>query len=157
MQRVLVCIDGSPRQPHVLEAAAGLARRTGARLVLFQSVGLPHGMPVEAWRLSPNDVVRSLEEGARANLTTCERALDPALRGGIKVTIGVPWESICRAAREEDVDLVVLGSHGYDALDRVVGTTAAKVVNHADRAVLVVRAHERLASGARANETPNPS
>ena len=47
-------------------------------------------------------------------------------------------------AREEDVDLIVLGSHGFDVLDRIVGTIAAKVVNHADRAVLVVRSPERL-------------
>jgi nucleotide-binding universal stress UspA family protein len=38
-----------------------------------------------------------------------------------------------------DVDLIVIGSHGYGALDHVLGTTAAKVVNHADRSVLVVR------------------
>jgi nucleotide-binding universal stress UspA family protein len=42
------------------------------------------------------------------------------------------------------VDLIVIGSHGYDALDRLLGTTAAKVVNHADRSVLVVRAAERI-------------
>ena len=49
------------------------------------------------------------------------------------------WDGICHAARELDVDLIVIGSHGYGAIDRVIGTTAAKVVNHADRNVLVVR------------------
>ena len=39
----------------------------------------------------------------------------------------------------ETFDLIVIGSHGYGAIDRVLGTTAAKVVNHADRTVLVVR------------------
>jgi nucleotide-binding universal stress UspA family protein len=34
---------------------------------------------------------------------------------------------------------VVLGSHGYSGFDRILGTTAAKVVNHCDRSVLVVR------------------
>jgi nucleotide-binding universal stress UspA family protein len=47
-------------------------------------------------------------------------------------------------ATEEDVDLIVIGSHGYHDADRVLGTTAAKVVNHADHSVLVVRAPERL-------------
>ncbi len=50
-----------------------------------------------------------------------------------------PWDGICRAAREHDADMIVIGSHGYGALDRLLGTTAAKVVNHADRNVLVVR------------------
>ena len=53
--------------------------------------------------------------------------------------VGVPWDTICTVAKEDNVDLIVIGSHGYDILDRIVGTTAAKVVNHADRSVLVVR------------------
>jgi universal stress protein F len=52
--------------------------------------------------------------------------------------------SIERAAAENDVDMIVIGSHGYHGLDRVLGTTAAKVVNHADRSVLVVRDSQRL-------------
>ena len=39
----------------------------------------------------------------------------------------------------------VIGSHGYDTMDKLIGTTAAKVVNHAEVSVLVVRAPERLA------------
>jgi nucleotide-binding universal stress UspA family protein len=42
-------------------------------------------------------------------------------------------------ARELSVDLIAIGSHGYSPVDHVLGTTAAKVVNHADRSVLVVR------------------
>ena len=49
------------------------------------------------------------------------------------------------ARAPENVDLIVIGSHGYGGIDRVIGTTAAKVVNHADRSVLVVRSPERLA------------
>jgi len=59
--------------------------------------------------------------------------------GGTEVKIGVPWETICEAAREKQADLVVIGSHGYRGLDRLLGTTAAKVVNHAHCSVLVVR------------------
>jgi len=46
---------------------------------------------------------------------------------------------ICRTARELDADLIVIGSHGYGGIDRVLATTAARVVNHADRSVLVAR------------------
>ena len=52
----------------------------------------------------------------------------------------MPWEGVCRVARERQVDLIVVGSHGYGgAMDHILGTTAAKIVNHADRNVLVVR------------------
>jgi nucleotide-binding universal stress UspA family protein len=42
-------------------------------------------------------------------------------------------------AERLDAALVIIGSHGYGGLDRVIGTTAARVVNHADRTVVVVR------------------
>jgi len=66
--------------------------------------------------------------------------------------MGTAWDAICRVAQEEAVDLIVIGSHGYGALDRFIGTTAAKVVNHADRSVLIVRASERVAG---AHATPH--
>jgi len=35
-----------------------------------------------------------------------------------------------------------MGSHGYGFLERLVGTTAARIVNHARCSVLVVRGEE---------------
>jgi len=57
------------------------------------------------------------------------------------VRLGVPWKTILDAADERDVDLIVLGSHGYQGWDRILGTTAGKVANMAERNVLI--AHER--------------
>ncbi len=68
--------------------------------------------------------------------------VDPKLAAHVLVRVGTPWGAICRAGKEHDVDLIVVGSHGYDAIDHVLGTTAAKVVNHADRSVLVVRGRQ---------------
>jgi universal stress protein F len=53
--------------------------------------------------------------------------------------VGVPWQAVCSAAVDEHVDLIVIGSHGYGGVDHLLGTTAAKIVNHADRPVLVWR------------------
>ena len=58
---------------------------------------------------------------------------------GYDVHIGTPWDTIVREAVARDCVLVVLGSHGYSGMDRILGTTAAKVVNHCERSVLVVR------------------
>ncbi len=145
MKKILVAVDGSERQKLVVDAAVGLARRTGAKVVLFRAVGLPHDLPKRALEMAPDDIVEFLEQRAKADLEEEEERIPSELRAGVKVLTGTPWPSIERAANEEDVDLIVVGSHGYSGLDRVLGTTAAKVVNHADRSVLVVRAPERLA------------
>ena len=46
-----------------------------------------------------------------------------------------------RGREQLDVDLIVMGSHRYHGVERVLGTVASRIVNHADRNVLVV--HER--------------
>jgi len=144
MKKLLVALDGSPRQQGVLDAAIALARKAGAKVVLFRSVGIPKDLPAEAYAVSPEEIPALLERLATRDLEKLEGSVPAEIRGAVRVVVGTPWQSIDHAAREENVDLIVIGSHGYGALDRVLGTTAAKVVNHADRAVLVVRAPERL-------------
>jgi nucleotide-binding universal stress UspA family protein len=61
------------------------------------------------------------------------RVLPPTLRIAAQ-----PWRAILQAADDLDVDLIVLGSHGYGGLDRILGTTAGKVTNGSARNVLVI-------------------
>jgi nucleotide-binding universal stress UspA family protein len=146
MKKILVGLDGSPRQGAVLAAASDLARRTQAKLVLFRAVSIPTELPPEAYLMPPDEVTRVLERRARVDVDEAAKTLPSELIESSVVAVGTPWQSICNTAKEIDVDLIVIGSHGYDVLDRVLGTTAAKVVNHADRSVMVVRAPERLTS-----------
>lgn len=144
MKKILVGLDGSPRQKAVLDAAAELARRTRAKLVLFRAVSLPTELPPDAYLMPPDEVTKLLERNAGGAVEEAARGLPAEIVDSIRVSVGVPWQAVCRAAIELDCDVIVIGSHGYDALDRILGTTAAKIVNHADRSVLVVRAPERL-------------
>jgi nucleotide-binding universal stress UspA family protein len=145
MKKILVGVDGSPREDNVVEAAVGLAQRAGAKILLLRAIGVPTELPAEAYTLPPADVQGLLVRRARHALEVLASKIPGEIVAGVRVVVGTPWQQIDKIARDEDVDLVVIGSHGYDAFDRVLGTTAAKVVNHADRSVLVVRMHERLA------------
>jgi nucleotide-binding universal stress UspA family protein len=139
MKRILTCLDGSQRAPYVLATAVTLARSMGAKLRLFRAVSIPSEVPPRLYSVSPNDLPGILLESAKSELSELARDVPPELIDGLEVHIGSPWDAICAAAHSTDADLVVIGSHGYGALDRVLGTTAAKVVNHVDRSVLVVR------------------
>lgn len=139
MNRILVALDGSPRAKNVLDTAALLAKKLGAKLHLVRSVGIPAGMPSDAWKLSEASLLDVLREEAAKYLALQAATLPPELVGGRDVEIGVAWDAICAVAQRTGVDLIVIGSHGYGGIDRLLGTTAAKVVNHADRSVLVVR------------------
>lgn len=52
---------------------------------------------------------------------------------------GPPEREIVEAAREEDADLVIVGSHGRGFLDRLLGSVSEAVAHHAPCSVLVVR------------------
>jgi universal stress protein F len=139
MKKILVGVDGSPRQRAVLDAAADLARRLDARLVVLRAVKLSGELPPEAWLMPEGEVTSILERRAKVAVEEAAKDLPPDFVEGLRVDIAEPWRAICSAAEEEDVDLIVIGAHGYGLLDRMLGTTAARVVNHADRSVLVVR------------------
>ena len=60
-----------------------------------------------------------------------------------QVLIGYAAEEILNRAREEKVDLIVMGTHGRKGIDRILfGSVAEKVVKNADMPVLTVRPTE---------------
>jgi nucleotide-binding universal stress UspA family protein len=139
MNKILVGLDASPRAQAVIEAAAALAKKTGKKLVLFRAVGVPHEVPVEAYTMTPASLAELLEREAKGYLDKVAARVAPELVAETVVHIGTPWQGICAAADHYQADLIVIGSHGYSGLDRLIGTTAGKVVNHATQSVLVVR------------------
>lgn len=140
--KIVVGIDGSPRQPQVVTSAAELAVRFGAMLILVRVIGLPPEIPPEAWQCPDMDLKTFLEQKARQELDAALKLLPDALRRTVRLetVFAAPWQGLCLAADGCAADLIVIGSHGYGGLDRVLGTTAARVVNHAACSVFVVRA-----------------
>lgn len=140
MKKILVCLDTSPRAPHVMAAAIDLARRTKAKLLLFRSVGIPPELAHdEVFGVSPNKLVERLLETAKEGLMRYRADVPDELFEGLEVRVGTPWDAICAEAKSAGADLIMIGSHGYGGFDRILGTTAAKVVNHAECSVFVVR------------------
>jgi nucleotide-binding universal stress UspA family protein len=146
---ILVALDGSTRAPNVLARAIAMAHEEGTQLVLMRAIGLPADVPQDLWKTTDRPLLDVLEERAKTYLKECALEIPPPSRGAIRVVVGSPWHSICETARGLHADLVVLGSHGYSGIDRLLGTTAAKVVDHSPCSVLVVRdVHERWSGGA---------
>lgn len=137
--KILVGVDGSMRESKVLDEAITLAQSRGAVLHLARAMMIPVSIPTAMWTLQGEDFSQFLiEHGTKEIERTAERV--PAeLRGGTVTRIGQPADVLVDLAEELDADLVVIGSHGYGGIDRVLGTTAAKVVNRAPCSVMVVR------------------
>jgi nucleotide-binding universal stress UspA family protein len=141
MRRIVVGLDGSSRSVGVLDAAVALAKAHGGKITVVRGVGLPPDVPQDFWKATDEPLIDVLCKRARGYLEECLAKVPAELRASspIQVVVGVPWQAVCDAARAAQADLVVIGSHGYGGLDRLLGTTAAKIVNHANCTVLVVR------------------
>ncbi len=142
IRRLLLALDGSERAAGVLAAAVEVARRFEATLIPFCAIQIPPEFPPAARASHADPLASHLEhEAAQAILRLLEN-VDVKWEAPV-IGQGQPWRAILEAAEEHDVDLIVIGSHGYHGIDRVLGTTAGKVANLARRNVLVV--HNRVA------------
>jgi nucleotide-binding universal stress UspA family protein len=139
---ILAALDESTRAPLVFATAARMARDLEAELFLMRVLSIPPDLPPAA-HTHPDGLERKLGRDARAELDDLMKQAPGVQFGPAIVVEGDPWREILAVSAHLDVDLIIMGSHGYHGIDRLLGTVAAKVVNHADRNVMVV--HDRRA------------
>jgi len=142
--RVLAALDGSSRAPGVFEVAANLAERLGARLYLFHAIFVPPEFPAAAaggTGVDGDPLVGHLGEQAWRRMRTLAEARPGVAVEEYLLGSGQPWRAILECADRIDADLIVIGSHGYSRVERMLGTTAAILANRSQRSVLVV--HEK--------------
>ncbi len=142
--RVLVALDDSSRAEGVFDAASEIAGRFGARLHPLRVVSVPPEFPAAAAGSRADPLSTFLANMAVDALRQLERRSPGVAVQAPIVRKGEAWRAILEVGDELDVDLIVIGSHGYKGIDRLLGTTAANVVNMARRNVLVV--HTRPAA-----------
>ena len=86
-----------------------------------------------------NDKIQA-ETKRRLEHVRVKARIHPQLVEKTLVRNGVPYREITDAARMLKVDLIVISTHGYTGLAHVfMGSTAERVVRHAECPVLVVR------------------
>jgi nucleotide-binding universal stress UspA family protein len=141
-RKILAALDTSERAAGVFDVAVGLARMAGARLYIMRVVTVPPEFPPAAAGTPVDPLVARMGALAMQDLAhIIDNAPDDVVVQPPIVRLGTPWKTILETADERDVDLIVVGSHGYHGWDRVLGTTAGKVANSSKRNVLVV--HEQ--------------
>jgi nucleotide-binding universal stress UspA family protein len=107
------------------------------------SVDPTGGGRLSARSLSEPTVVRT--DPSEAALTRLQDLIPAAGRGtwDVALAVGHPADAVVRVARERNVDLIVMGTHGRTGLQHaLLGSVAEKVVRLAPCPVLTVR-HKR--------------
>ena len=139
IRSIVVGVDLFARSREALRYAAAFAARFRARLTLVHVVPPIPGSrrrPVDASRLK----VRA-EQGARLQLEKLSHQfVSKATASTVQISAGDAAEGIMQAAAAARADLIVVGTHGRGALQRLLlGSTAENLMRHAPCPVLVVR------------------
>lgn len=144
LRKILLPTDFSGCGNYALPYAAAIARAAKASVICIHVVepivpavgysGLAEPMPIA-------DMSEQLEDSAERELP---RIMDCDDLHGLNVeeiiVHGDAAAEIVRVAKERDVDLIVISSHGRTGIGRIIfGSTAEAVVRHAHCPVLVVK------------------
>jgi nucleotide-binding universal stress UspA family protein len=134
LSRILVPIDFSDRCRRAAECAESLARRYGAELLLLHAVApieIPFGA-AEALAYSGTDDITRKRVAEKAELLEHFRPVEPSPTTTRVVIESDPARAILRYTADRPCDLIVMPTHGYGALHRLVtGSVTAEVLRHA--------------------------
>ncbi|MBM3780699.1 MAG: universal stress protein [Acidobacteria bacterium] len=146
LKAVLVPTDFSPTSEQALRYAKAMADAFGAALHIIHVIEEPYGQPwaVEAYGFSlaalQDEWVKEAQKRIATVLTPEEHQ---CYRAEPSTVLGHPVSEILRYARDRQVDLIVMGTHGRGPLGHVVmGSVAERVVRRAPCPVLTVRPEE---------------
>lgn len=138
-KKILVPTDGSEFAKKAQKHALFLAKVSGAEIVAISVTenNFVNGLPLDDEIYQLNQI---LKESSEENLKEFDELNDnDDLKIAHIVREGSPAKVILEVAKEEDVDLIVMGSSGKSGFDRfIMGSVADKVVNSAKCAVLVI-------------------
>ena len=141
-KKILVPLDRSTIAEQALTTARALAKRGNAKLVLL-NVSQPEVVLIEPMGSYPIPAM------SRDNLEKASRDYLKAIAGapeqiGIETSVVVEWgdpaSAIIDVALREEVDLIVMSTHGRSGLQRwVLGSITERVLRHAPVAVLALQ------------------
>ena len=143
MKKILHPTDFSECSEAAREQAIALARSLGAEVILFH-VLVEVALYSEGWA-STKDVRRVYDAERKWVEETLEARAAEMREAGLatrcRTEVGTPFEEIVLAAEEEGADLIVMGTHGWSGLDRLLlGSVADRVIRTAPCPVVTVRA-----------------
>jgi universal stress protein A len=141
--KILVPSDFSPASENAFKYALRFGQEFGADLFLVHVLPPPLAPTFPG---EPATLVFPKSESASAR-KSLRAWVDSARAVGVNATVGIrngmPEYEIVEAAKEHDVDLVIIATHGYTGWKHFcIGSTAERVVRAAPCPVLVVREKE---------------
>jgi nucleotide-binding universal stress UspA family protein len=163
IQTILVPVDYSEDSRRALQWGASLSARYGAKLILLHVIAnaveaiypagpdwmgpltppssFYEGMAPGSRARGREPMIIDLQEKAQVELSAfAHTSLKDPVPMDVQVVVGRPADAIVRVAREQRVDLIVMGTHGRTGLRHLLlGSVAEEVTRQAPCPVFTVR------------------
>lgn len=140
-KKILVPTDASEYSKRALETALELAKCFNAEIILMHVTFTPQAY----WGYTISYGISVTQEDLLQN---GQLAIDATLAGvateGVKVStvleVGHPVGKVLEQAKSDNIDLIVIGSHGYGPITgSVLGSVSQRVMQKASCPVLLVK------------------
>ncbi|MEM0288060.1 MAG: universal stress protein [Nitrososphaerota archaeon] len=148
-KKILVTIDGSVNSKKAATVAIDIAKKYSSHLIIVNAIASPSGLIIASEGAPPQSAVlidqyyKNSKEYADKLI---KEVIDQAKEMGIDASGEVldkpasVVEMITNYARENNVDLIVMGTRGLSGFKKLLlGSVSNGVLNHAHCSVLVVR------------------
>lgn len=141
-KKILVATDLTPASEAAVAFAADLATTVGAEVLLFHAVSpitfVDYGvLGDDTMTRRRDDDARKMEERLREMATAL---FAPDVHVESRAVSGNPISAICQTADEENVDLIVMGTHGrHPVVSFLVGSVVQGVLSLASRPLVTVQ------------------
>lgn len=138
---ILVAIDLTNSAEQVIKKALELSSQEKTRLSLIHAIDyLPYMGFGETALITPTYTIpnEELVNSARKPIEDLQKKLGLE-QSNLVIELGNAATEIVRYADENNVDLIVIGSHGRHGVKLLLGSTANGVLHHANCDVLAVR------------------
>ncbi len=141
IKNILVTTDFSNNSQVAFPKAIALAKKFDASILLLHVIQ-PVITPSEyTWGVQPVELQKEHENNCQMALEKQIKQFFPSdLKISSRLVHGIPFKEIIDISRQENIDLIVLSTHGLSGLSHIIfGSTAEKVVRKSTCPVLVVR------------------
>lgn len=141
LKRLLLATDFSPQATAAMGYAAELSGRLGVPLLVVAAFQIPiYPLPEGVIIRSADTIAQLLAQTSTDLAAARATAIELGAHGVETVVVeGNPAAEIVRIARERDMSLIVMGSHGRGGISRaILGSVADKVMRTAHCPVMIV-------------------
>ena len=145
--KILLAVDGSEFSDAAIDEVAQRPWPPGTEVKLITAADIPAMIGVEPWPASPlyfEQLDNAIRDASNAIMERAESRLRSASEILLQITSeviqGSPREIIVNEAQDWGADLIVMGSRGLGAWNRLLlGSVSNAVVHHAKCSVEIVR------------------